>query len=150
MANINIEALKKNTFDTIVIGSGMSGGWAAKEFCEKGLKTLVVERGRDVKHVTDYPTAMKNPWEFDHRGQLPLAARNQYPPNSRTSFLREEVQHWALKPNEQPYIEEHPFQWTRGYHVGGKSLLNAWNQVHSCKNVFVTDGLNVYYFNILS
>ena len=64
MANFTIDALKKNTFDVLVIGSGMSGGWAAKEFCEKGLKTLVLERGRDVKHVTDYPTTMLNPWEI--------------------------------------------------------------------------------------
>ena len=124
MSNIAIDALKKNTYDAIVIGSGMSGGWAAKEMCEKGLKTLVLERGRDVKHVTDYPTTMKNPWEFEHRGQVPLAVRNQYG-TARVSFLREETLHWALKPNEQPFVEEHPFQWTRGYHVGGKSLMWA-------------------------
>ena len=58
----------KNKFDAIVIGSGMSGGWAAKELCEKGLRTLVLERGRDVRHILDYPTAMKNPWDFPHRG----------------------------------------------------------------------------------
>ena len=57
----------KNTFDAIVIGSGMSGGWAAKELCEKGLKTLVLERGRDVKHIKDYPTTTMFPWEFKHR-----------------------------------------------------------------------------------
>ena len=124
MSFLNIDSVKKRTFDAIVIGSGISGGWAAKELCEKGLKTLVLERGRDVKHVTDYPTTMKNPWEFEHRGQVPLDIRNQYP-NGRTGFMREETMHWSLKPNEQPYIEEKPFQWTRGYHVGGKSLLWA-------------------------
>ncbi|MFN8357169.1 MAG: GMC family oxidoreductase [Spirosomataceae bacterium] len=122
MVNFNIDLKRANTYDAIVIGSGISGGWAAKELCEKGLKTLVLERGRDVKHVTDYPTAMKNPWDFEHRGQLPLAVRNQY--GSR-SFLREETVHWAIKDDEQPIIEEHPFTWTRGYHVGGKSLLWA-------------------------
>ena len=61
----------KNTFDAIVIGSGMSGGWAAKELCEQGLKTLMIERGRDVKHLKDYPTTSMQPWEFKHRGQVP-------------------------------------------------------------------------------
>lgn len=124
MANLLIDAQKAMTYDAIVIGSGISGGWAAKELCEKGLKTLVLERGRDVKHVTDYPTAMMNPWDFEHRGQVPLSIRNQYP-NGRASFMREETLHWALKPGEQPYVEEKPFTWTRGYHVGGKSLLWA-------------------------
>ena len=124
MSFLNIDSIKTRTFDAIVIGSGISGGWAAKELCEKGLKTLVLERGRDVQHVTDYPTTMKNPWEFEHRGQVPLDIRNQYP-KGRASFMREETLHWALKPNEQPFVEEKPFQWTRGYHVGGKSLLWA-------------------------
>ena len=123
MAHFNIDSKKNNTYDAIVIGSGISGGWAAKELCEKGLKTIVLERGRDVKHVSDYPTAMKNPWEFEHRGQVPLEIRNQYG-NSR-SFVREETLHWAIKPDEQPIIQEQPFSWTRGYHVGGKSLLWA-------------------------
>jgi choline dehydrogenase-like flavoprotein len=123
MANINIDSQKKNTYDAIVIGSGISGGWAAKELCDKRLKTLVLERGRDVQHIKDYPTAMKNPWEFEHRGQLPLSIRKEYA-GSR-SFMREETLHWAIKPDEQPFIEEHPFTWTRGYHVGGKSLLWA-------------------------
>ena len=64
--NINIRGVDQNTFDAIVIGSGISGGWAAKELCDHGLKTLVLERGRDVKHIKDYPTANKNPWEFPH------------------------------------------------------------------------------------
>lgn len=68
MANLNITSKKENSYDAIVIGSGMSGGWAAKELCEKGLKTLVLERGREVKHVQDYPTTNKMPWEFEHRG----------------------------------------------------------------------------------
>lgn len=110
-------------FDAIVIGSGISGGWAAKELTGKGLKTLVLERGRDVKHVTDYPTANLNPWEFEHRGQVPLAVKEQY--GNIHSFMREETLHWAIKPDEQPFVEEQPFTWTRGYHVGGKSLLWA-------------------------
>ena len=65
------DAKKQNTYDAIVIGSGISGGWAAKELCDHGLKTLVLERGRDVKHIKDYPTATKNPWDFNHRVILP-------------------------------------------------------------------------------
>ena len=65
--NINAKGAAKNTFDAIVIGSGISGGWAAKELCEKGLKTLVLERGKDVVHLKDYPTATKDPWDFIHR-----------------------------------------------------------------------------------
>ncbi|GAB2644114.1 GMC family oxidoreductase [Emticicia sediminis] len=124
MSFLNIDSVKTRTFDAIVIGSGISGGWSAKELCDRGLKTLVLERGRDVQHVTDYPTTMKNPWEFEHRGQVPLDIRNQYP-KGRSGFMREETLHWALKPDEQPFVEEKPFQWTRGYHVGGKSLLWA-------------------------
>ncbi len=123
MAHFNIDAKAANTYDAIVIGSGISGGWAAKELTEKGLKTLVLERGRDVKHVVDYPTANLNPWEFEHRGQVPLAVRTQY--GNIRSFMREETLHWAIKPDEQPFVEEKPFAWTRGYHVGGKSLLWA-------------------------
>ena len=123
MANLTIDAVKAMTFDAIVIGSGISGGWAAKELCEKGLKTLVLERGRDVKHVTDYPTAMMNPWDFPHRGQVPLDMRAEY--GKSRSFMREETLQWAIKEGEQPIVEEKPFTWTRGYHVGGKSLLWA-------------------------
>ena len=68
MGDIPTDTLKKRTFDVIVIGSGASGGWAAKEFCDKGLKTLILERGREVKHVSDYPNASKPPWAFEHRG----------------------------------------------------------------------------------
>ena len=123
MATFNIDVRKRNTYDAIVIGSGISGGWAAKELCDKGLKTLVLERGRDVKHIADYPTAMLNPWDFEHRGQVPLDVRAAYGGNR--SFMREETLHWAIKPDEQPFVQEQPFTWTRGYHVSGKSLLWA-------------------------
>ncbi len=113
---------ESRTFDAIVIGSGASGGWVAKELCEKGLKTLVLERGRDVQHVKDYPTASKAPWELEHRGTVPIAQRKDY---QGARFLREESLHWALKDDEQPFIEEKPFRWVRGYHTGGKSLLWA-------------------------
>lgn len=113
---------EKRTYDAIVIGSGASGGWAAKELCDKGLKTLVLERGRDVKHIKDYPTASKAPWEFEFRGTVAIEKRKEYQ-NAR--ILREQTLHWTLKDDEQPFIQEKPFRWFRGYHVGGKSLLWA-------------------------
>lgn len=122
MANLSIDSKKKRTYDVIVIGSGASGGWAAKEFCDKGLKTLVLDRGRDVKHTLDYPTASKSPWDFEYRGTVPLDKRVNLENATR---LREETLHWQLKEDEQPFIQEKPFRWFRGYHVGGKSLLWA-------------------------
>src|SRR5688572_5322200 len=64
------KGITEHSYDAIVIGSGISGGWAAKELCELGLKTLVLERGRNVEHNRDYPTATMKPWEFRHRGQM--------------------------------------------------------------------------------
>lgn len=115
----------KNSFDAIVIGAGMSGGWAAKEFCEKGLKTLVLERGRDVKHLKDYPTTNLMPWEFKHRGQVPREIQEANPVVSRCYAFREDAMHFFVKDTEHPYIQEKPFDWIRGYQVGGKSLLWA-------------------------
>ncbi|WP_304064462.1 GMC family oxidoreductase [Pedobacter glucosidilyticus] len=116
---------KNNTFDAIVIGSGMSGGWAAKEFCEKGLKTLVLERGRNVEHIKDYPTTNMMPWEFKHRGDIPYEIQKNNPVVSRCYAFREDAQHFFVKDTEHPYIQEKPFDWIRGYQVGGKSLLWA-------------------------
>ncbi|HEX7367159.1 MAG TPA: GMC family oxidoreductase [Pelobium sp.] len=116
---------QSNTFDAIVIGSGMSGGWAAKEFCEKGLKTLVLERGRDVVHNKDYPTTNMMPWEFKHRGDIPYEVREKNPVVSRCYAFREDAQHFFVKDVEHPYIQDKPFDWIRGYQVGGKSLLWA-------------------------
>ena len=116
---------KKNTFDAIVIGSGMSGGWAAKEFCEKGLKTLLLERGRDVQHMKDYPTTNMLPWEFPHRGQVPYAIQKDNPVISRCYAFREDAMHFFVKDSEHPYVQEKPFDWIRGYQVGGKSIMWA-------------------------
>jgi choline dehydrogenase-like flavoprotein len=113
---------EERTFDAIVIGSGASGGWVAKELCDKGLKTLILERGRDIKHVKDYPTASKAPWEFEYRGTVPLEKRKDY---LNLKYLREENLPFALKDDEQPFIQEKPFRWVRGYHMGGKSLMWA-------------------------
>jgi choline dehydrogenase-like flavoprotein len=114
-----------NSFDAIVIGSGMSGGWAAKEFCEKGFKTLVLERGRDVKHLKDYPTTNLMPWEFKHRGQVPYEIEKENPVISRCYAFREDAMHFFVKDNEHPYIQAKPFDWIRGYQVGGRSIMWA-------------------------
>ncbi len=125
MANFNMDSVKKRTYDAIVIGSGISGGWAAKELTEKKLKTLVLERGKDVKHIIDYPTTMKEPWEFEHRGQMPLEVQKANPIASRCYIFKEDAAHFVVKDNEHPYIQEKPFDWIRGYQTGGKSLLWA-------------------------
>lgn len=114
-----------NQFDAIVIGSGISGGWAAKEFTEKGFKTLVLERGRNVQHLKDYPTTNKLPWEFPHRGQVPQADREENPVVNRCYAYKEDAMHFFVKDKEHPYVQDKPFDWIRGYQVGGKSLLWA-------------------------
>ncbi len=123
--HINNKAVSQNTYDAIVIGSGISGGWAAKELCEKGLKTLVLERGRDVKHIKDYPTTNMNPWEFSHRTQLTSQLKKDNPIADSCYAFDEATQHFFVKDNEHPYIQEKPFDWIRGYQVGGKSLIWA-------------------------
>ncbi|HTK20298.1 MAG TPA: GMC family oxidoreductase, partial [Mucilaginibacter sp.] len=125
MANINSKGVQKNTFDAIVIGSGISGGWAAKELCEHGLKTLVLERGRNIVHLKDYPTATKNPWDFPHRTHEPLSVSKENPIVERCYAFSEASQHFFVKDKEHPYVQDKPFDWIRGYQVGGKSLLWA-------------------------
>ena len=113
------------TFDSIVIGSGISGGWAAKELTGKGLKTLVIERGRDVSHIKDYPTTNLQPWELEHRGEILQEIKEANPIVSRCYNFKEDSQHFFVKDQEQPYVQQKPFDWIRGYQVGGKSLLWA-------------------------
>lgn len=114
-----------HTFDAIVIGAGMTGGWAAKELCEKGLKTLLLERGRDVEHLKDYPTTNMQPWEFKHRGEIPAQVRRENPVISRCYAFREDAMHFFVKDTEHPYVQDKPFDWIRGYQVGGKSIMWA-------------------------
>ncbi|KIC89339.1 GMC oxidoreductase [Flavihumibacter sp. ZG627] len=125
MGNLNLKGVKENTYDAIVIGSGISGGWAAKEFSEKGYKTLVLERGPDVKHLKDYPTTNMMPWEFEHRGQLTTDIIDANPVVSKCYAFREDAMHFFVKDNDHPYVQDKPFDWIRGYQVGGKSLLWA-------------------------
>jgi choline dehydrogenase-like flavoprotein len=119
------DAIKSTRFDAIVIGSGMSGGWAAKEFTEKGYKTLLLERGREVRHLKDYPTTNMMPWEFAHRGEIPYDIRQANPVVSRCYAFREDAMHFFVKDTEHPYVQEKPFDWIRGYQVGGKSIMWA-------------------------
>ena len=109
----------------IVIGSGMSGGWAAKEFAENGLKTLVIERGDEVKHNIDYPTTHMNPWEFKHKGTIPEDVKRENPIASKCYVFREDAEHFVVKDKEHPYVQEKPFDWIKGYQTGGRSLLWA-------------------------
>ena len=118
-----------HTYDAIVIGSGISGGWAAKELCEKGLKTLVLERGRNVEHLKDYPTMNLSRWELSHRGQITEAQKKQNPLISKAAGYDETTRHFFIQDKEHPYIQEKPFDWIRGYQVGGKSL--TWGR--SCQ-----------------
>jgi choline dehydrogenase-like flavoprotein len=111
------------TYDAIVIGSGISGGWAAKELCEKGLKTLLVERGRKVEHIKDYPTANKAPWELPHRGSITESFRKNNPLITRSAGFGEDNAHFFIEDAIQPYEQEKPFDWIRGYQLGGKSII---------------------------
>lgn len=117
------EAIMSKNYDAIVIGTGISGGWAAKELCENGLKTLVLERGRMVKHITDYPTMYKENWDFKHRNRLPVEEAKRQEKQSRTGYTTAEAtKHWFVDDVEHPYSETKRFDWMRGYHVGGRSI----------------------------
>ena len=132
--NLNLKATEANTYDAIVVGSGISGGWAAKELTEKGLKTIMIERGRDIKHITDYETANKNPWELPHRGRVTTQAAEEYYLGMRTGYTANEEHRYLFENDKQnPIIEKRPIDWIRAYHVGGRSLLwgrqsYRWNE----------------------
>ncbi|MHB1178130.1 MAG: GMC oxidoreductase [Daejeonella sp.] len=112
-----------NNYDAIVIGSGISGGWAAKELTEKGLKTIMLERGRNIEHVKDYVNATKAPWEFPHRGGRTQEMINNYPVLKRDYPLNEKNLDFWASDKDSPYTEVKRFDWYRGYHVGGRSLM---------------------------
>lgn len=121
--NFNSKGTSEVTYDAIVIGTGISGGWAAKELCEKGLNTLVLERGRDVKHG-EYPTANLDNWELPNNDKMSEEELKMYQKQSRTGYtVKESTKHWWVKDTEHPYTEVKRFDWMRGYHVGGRSLL---------------------------
>jgi choline dehydrogenase-like flavoprotein len=122
--NINTKAKEENTFDAIVVGSGISGGWAAKELCEKGLKVLMLERGKPAEHP-NYPTATKNPWEIDFGGRLTEEDKRKSFVQARHYSFRGDNKHFYINDLENPYQETKRFDWIRGDVVGGRSLLWA-------------------------
>ncbi|HEV8512221.1 MAG TPA: GMC family oxidoreductase, partial [Cyclobacteriaceae bacterium] len=120
--NLNTKAKKQNTYDAIIVGSGISGGWAAKELCEKGLKVLMLERGNNVEHP-NYPTSTKDPWEFKHKLRLSNEDKETHPIQSRHWSFREDNKHFYINDLDNPYDETKRFDWIRGDIVGGRSLL---------------------------
>lgn len=119
---INNKAKEQNTYDAIIIGSGISGGWAAKELCEKGLKVLMLERGENVEHP-NYKTALKDPWDFPHRLNLSKEDKDIHFIQARHWSLKEDNKHYYINDKENPYEETKRFDWIRGDVVGGRSLL---------------------------
>lgn len=115
--------MANEAYDAIVVGSGISGGWAAKELTEKGLKVLLLERGPMVEHVKDYKSATLSPWEVPHRGRRTQEQLENHPNLRRDYVLNELNLDWWAHENDSPYIEEKPFTWFRGYQLGGRSLL---------------------------
>lgn len=126
---------EQESYDAIVVGTGISGGWAAKELCEKGLKTLVLERGRMVKHIEDYETANLDPWDFPNGGEPTKEILEKQEKQSRTGYTTKQASHmWFVNDLEHPYNETKRFDWMRGYHVGGRSLQwgrhsYRWNEM---------------------
>ncbi|APS38161.1 GMC oxidoreductase [Salegentibacter sp. T436] len=126
MDNKNSYKKYSEKFDAIVIGTGITGGWAAKELCEGGLKTLVLDRGRMVEHIKDYPTMNDDPWDYKFKGQVTREELKKQEKQARTGYtINDASKHWFVNDLKHPYNEEKRFDWIRGYHVGGKSLMWA-------------------------
>jgi choline dehydrogenase-like flavoprotein len=145
MAN-DSAAAKDHSYDAIVIGTGITGGWAAKELTQKGLKTLVLDRGRDVKHG-DYPTATKDIWEFPYGGRATDEELKRQAIAARSGYaITQASKHWFVDDTEHPYTEIQRFDWIRGYHVGGRSIMwgrqsYRWSQMDFAANA--KDGVAV-------
>jgi len=115
--------MQSSEYDAIVVGSGISGGWAAKELTEKGLRVLLLERGRNVEHIKDYVNATKAPWQYPHRGGRTRAMEELYPVLKRDYPLNEKNLAFWVSDKDSPYTEVKRFDWFRGYQVGGRSLM---------------------------
>ena len=115
--------MQSTAYDAIVVGSGISGGWAAKELTEKGLNVLMLERGKNIEHIKDYVNAQKAPWQYPHRGGRTKAMEEAYPALRRDCSLNEKNRDWWASDKDSPYTEVKRFDWYRGYHVGGRSLM---------------------------
>jgi choline dehydrogenase-like flavoprotein len=145
MAN-DSAAAKDHSYDAIVIGTGITGGWAAKELTQKGLKTLVLDRGRDVKHG-DYPTATKDLWEFPYGGRATDEELKRQAIAARSGYaITQASKHWFVDDTEHPYTEIQRFDWIRGYHVGDRSIMwgrqsYRWSQMDFAANA--KDGVAV-------
>ena len=123
--NILGKGTSQNTYDAIVIGSGITGGLAAKELTQAGLKTLVLERGRMVEHIKDYPTALTDPWDMPYRNIVSEAEKKDYDIQKTLYLFGQDCKHFLVKDSESPYHQSKPFMWYRGYQMGGRSLLWA-------------------------
>jgi choline dehydrogenase-like flavoprotein len=132
--------MANNVYDAIVIGSGITGGWAAKELTEKGLKTIMLERGRNIEHIKDYVNATKAPWEFKYRNQKTQEILKDYPVLVRDpGLISHNLDYWTNE-KESPYTEVKRFDWFRGYHVGGRSLM--WGrQSYRWSDLYFEDNL---------
>ena len=133
-----------NTFDAIVVGSGISGGWAAKELTERGLKVIMLERGFDIKHDVklngDYEKTNKPAWEYPHRGRATEQTKKDYPALSRDYPINHRNLSWWANDQENPYTETKRFDWFRGYHVGGRSLMWGRQSYRWCEADFEANG----------
>ena len=115
--------MAEQQYDAIVVGSGISGGWAAKELTQKGLKVLMLERGRNIEHIKDYVNANKEAWDYPHRGTRTQEMIKDYPVLKRDYPLNETNLDYWCSDKDSPYVETKRFDWFRGYHVGGRSLM---------------------------
>ena len=121
--NLNIDSVKEQTFDAIVVGSGVSGGWAAKELTEKGLRVLMLERGQQLEHVTGYESATKDPWQLQYAGRSTMAQRDAFPQKNRSTPINETNEAYWMANQDAFYEEDKPFNWYRPNIVGGKSIM---------------------------
>jgi choline dehydrogenase-like flavoprotein len=123
MPNLNIDAAKELTYDAIVIGSGISGGWAAKELTEKGMRVLMLDRGKNLEHIAGYEYALKAPWEMKYNGKLTTEQIDSHPKLSRDYPYNEMTQHYWFNDADSMYKEVQRFDWFRPNIVGGKSIM---------------------------